>query len=262
MSNKDIVSDKYFIDVDFVIVGQVEEFEMLETPKIYYPYNFLKKISKEIKLENLSNYYNVPVTLYDRITTIRGEEDAYASNYLYVEVDDINKVEDIYTRINSIIKDGERYKATNSSIEKIQSFKTIFESIEVVLNIFVVITVIISFLLLCLSLYSYILDYKKDIGIMLGMGILKSDISLMFVIQSLLIGLISLILAFILYFLISKSIDGYIYNLINISILTNKIQYQTFIYIMLIYVSICILCSLITSMHLSKLNIASVLREE
>ena len=42
-----------FIDVDFVIVGQVEEFEMLETPKIYYPYNFLKKISKEIKLENL-----------------------------------------------------------------------------------------------------------------------------------------------------------------------------------------------------------------
>lgn len=262
LSNKDIVSDKYFIDVDFVIVGQVEEFEMLETPKIYYPYNFLKKISKEIKLENLSNYYNVPVTLYDRITTIRGEEDAYASNYLYVEVDDINKVEDIYTRINSIIKDGERYKATNSSIEKIQSFKTIFESIEVVLNIFVVITVIISFLLLCLSLYSYILDYKKDIGIMLGMGILKSDISLMFVIQSLLIGLISLILAFILYFLISKSIDGYIYNLINISILTNKIQYQTFIYIMLIYVSICILCSLITSMHLSKLNIASVLREE
>lgn len=262
LSNNVIISDTYQINTNFKVVGEVDEFHLLETPKIYYPYDYLKKLSKEIKLENLSSYYQSPITLFDRLTTIRGEEESYSSNYLYLEIENINLVDDIYQRINSLEKEGVRYKVSNSSIEKVKSFEVLFESIETVLNIFVSITLIISFLLLCLCLFSYILDFKKDIGIMLGLGILKFDISMIFVIQSMIIGLSSLLVSVILYQLIYRKINLYLYDLVKINILSNLLTGSTFIFIFLIYLLICFLCSLFTSIALSKLNISTILRED
>lgn len=262
LNDHTIISDSYSIDENFKIVGQVKEFELLETPKIYYSYDYLKKLSKEIDLVNLSKYLNEKITLYDRLTTIRGEDDSFASNYLYVEIPNNAIIDDIYKRVNSIEKDNERFKISNSSIEKLTSFDSLFDSIELVLSIFVGITLLISVLLLCLCMFSYVLDYKKDIGIMMGIGILRKDIRITFIIQSLIIGFISLTISMLFYILLSSFINKYLFSLIKINILENSISFSSFIYISSIYLVISIMSSFMTSFQLSRLNVASILKEE
>ena len=97
---------------------------------------------------------------------------------------------------------------------------------------------------------------------MLGLGILKFDISMIFVIQSMIIGLSSLLVSVILYQLIYRKINLYLYDLVKINILLNLLTGSTFIFIFLIYLLISFLCSLFTSIALSKLNISTILRED
>ena len=261
LSNNEIVSDTYFIDMNFLIVGQIEEFDMLETPKIYYPYEYLLKISKDINLTNLSSYLDTPVTLFDRLSTIKGIDDAFASNKLIVEVE-LKKVNYVYTEVNAYFINDIQFKAYSSSIEKIKLFEGIYSSINTVLDIFVSITLIISIALLALVLFSYVLDFKKDIGIMLGIGILKEDVSYIFMFQSILISLLSIFVSIVLYFSSIKIINSYLLSLVGIEVLSETILTQGIIFIIFISLIISIFLSFLVSRKIVKLNISSILKED
>lgn len=262
LDNNKIISDYLSIDINFNITGLVQEFDFLQTPKIYYPYDYLASISKNIKLDNLSSYYQTDIYLYDRLTTLRGEDDSFSSAYLYLNVDKDSKVEEIYERVNSIGREKEKYKVVNSNIQKIQSFNNVFDAIEQVLLIFVSITLIISILLLILIIYSYVLDYKKDIGIMMGSGILRSDISKIFTFQSILLISISQIISLILFYSLNKIINKYLYGYLEMNILSNNIDFSQIISIFIVILLLTFLCSLMINRKISRLNIASILREE
>ena len=261
LSNNEIISDTYFIDMTFIIVGQVEEFDMLETPKIYYPYEYLLKISKDINLDNLSSYLETPVTLFDRLSTIKGIDDAFASNKLIVQVD-LKKVNYVYREVNAYFMDEIQFKAYSSSIEKIKLFEGIYSSISTVLDIFVSITLIISVALLTLVLFSYVLDFKKDIGIMLGIGILKEDVSYIFMFQSILISLLSIFVSIVLYFSSIKIINSYLLSLVGIEVLSESILFQGIIFIIFISLLISIFLSFLVSRKIVKLNVSSILKED
>ena len=218
-------------------------------------------MSKEIKLEGLTEYYKTTITLYDRLTTIRGVDESFASSYLYLDIDS-EKVEDVYKSINSIAKEKERYKAVSLSLEKIKTFKDMFDSIITVLNIFVGITLIISSCLLLLVFFSYILDYKRDIGIMLGIGVLKKDISVIFLIQSLVISFISLLISIGIYHLLFSLINQYIFSLIGINILHSNLELSSMLVLLFCIIGFSFLSSLLISKKISSLNISSILRED
>ena len=118
------------------------------------------------------------------MTSIKGEDEAFASNKYLLHIAS-DKVEEIYNQINKIEEGNVKYKVTSNNINKIKMFEGIYNSLETVLIMFLSITMLISVTLLILVLFSYVLDYKKDIGIMMGIGILKQDISLIFIIHCL-----------------------------------------------------------------------------
>lgn len=261
LANNEIISDIYFLKMDFTIVGVVEEFSLLETPKIYFPYDYYLKLCKEIKLENLSLYYKTPITLYDRLSTIRGEDDSFASNKLLIE-SKVEEIENIYSSINTISKENENYKVYSSPLTKIKTFEGIFDSIFVVLEIFLALTLIISVSLLALVLVSYILDYKKDIGIMLGCGVLKFDVTLIFVAQSLLLSNLSIFGSMIVYRIFCSVINSYLYDLCGINILSNTLTFNSGIFLLFIGIFISLILSIFISNKITNLNVSLILKED
>ena len=259
--NNEIISDQIIIDRNFKVVGQVEEFDLLQTPKIYYPYNYLVKIAKEIKLDNLSKYYNTTITLYDRLSTIRSDEESFASNYYVYEVDE-KKVENVYKKGNEIVGEKYRYKVYSSGLEKIKLFENVFTSVEILINVFVSITLIISVSLLFLVLFSYVLDFKKDIGIMLGIGVLKQDINFIFILQGIFVSLVSFMSSFIIYYLLIDIINSYLLNMVGINVLSQVITGEFYFLLVLFLLILSFLISLIISSKISKMNVSTILKED
>ena len=155
-----------------------------------------------------------------------------------------------------------QFKAYSSSIEKIKLFEGIYSSISTVLDIFVSITLIISVAILTLVLFSYVLDFKKDIGIMLGIGILKEDVSYIFMFQSILISLLSIFVSIVLYFSSIKIINSYLLSLVGIEVLSESILFQGIIFIIFISLLISIFLSFLVSRKIVKLNVSSILKED
>lgn len=261
LSNNEIISDQYSINKNFNIVGEVEEFDLLQTPKIYYRYDYLLKLSKEIKLDNLSSYYQVPITLYDRLSSLRGEEDAFASNKLILKCD-VSKVENIYDSINSIVKEKESFKVYSTPLSKLKTFEAMFDSILTVLKIFLFITLLISVSLLILVLFSYIVDFKKDIGIMMGCGVLKVDINFIFMFQSLILTFLSSLGSVLIYNLMSNYINSFLYSLCGINVLTNKVNFESGLILFSFSIFLSLFLSLLITYKITKLNIASILKED
>ncbi len=261
LTNNEIISDMFTVNMNFTIVGVIDEFELLPTPKIYYPYEYIHQISKEIYLSNLSKYYDTKITLFDRLSTICGIDDSFSSNKLLIECE-VDEVDEIFKRVNSLIKEKEAYKVYSTPLSKINSFQGMFDSILVVLKIFLVITLLISIALLTLVIFSYILDYKKDIGIMLGCGVLKFDIGRVFLLQSFIITLISILGSVIVYSLFSKIINLYLFSLCGIAILADNIGLEGILSLLMVSITISIFISFVVVNRITKLNVSAILKED
>ena len=262
LENKSVIYDSFSISQVFTIVGVVNEFSLMSTPRIYYPIEGIETLAKGIKLNGLSSLYNQDITLYDRMSEITGINDNFSSQYLYAEIKDVTKVNKIYQRISSLKGNDFEYLVENEPITLVNSFKSMYASISQALIIFITISLIISLMLLCLCLYSFVNDYKKDIGIMRSLGIFKIDVGDIFLLQSLLIGTISFILSIILYMILGQVINLVLNNLIGINLFTLWPGFKNIFLLFSLLIIVSFISSLVSSYGVSKINIASILRED
>lgn len=262
LENKSVIYDSFVISQTFTIVGVVNEFSLMSQPRIYYPLEGIENLAKSIILPSLSSLYNEDITLYDRLSVVTGINDTFSSQYLYAEINDISKVKNIYNRISSLKGDDFAYLVENEPIVLVNSFKTMYDSINNALVIFISITLIISLMLLCLCLYSFVNDYKKDIGIMRSLGIFKEDISDIFLLQSLLIGLSSFVLSIVLYMILGQIINIILKGMIGINFFSLLPTLKNIFYLFALLLISSFLSSLSSSYGISKINIASILRED
>jgi putative ABC transport system permease protein len=262
LENKSVIYDSFSISQVFTIVGVVNEFSLMSTPRIYYPIEGIETLAKGIKLNGLSSLYNQDITLYDRMSEITGINDTFSSQYLYAEIEDVTKVNKIYQRISSLKGNDFEYLVENEPITLVNSFKNMYESISQALIIFITISLIISLMLLCLCLYSFVNDYKKDIGIMRSLGIFKIDVGDIFLLQSLLIGTISFILSIILYMILGQVINIVLNGLIGINLFSLWPGFKNVFFLFSLLIGVTFISSLVSSYGVSKINIASILRED
>ena len=262
LEDRSVIYDSFTISQYFTIVGVVNEFSLMSEPRIYYPLEGLENLAKSIILPSLSSLYDEEITLYDRMSEMTGINDTFSSQYLYAEINDIDKVKNIYNRIASLKGEDFAYLVENEPLTLVNSFKTMYDSINNALTIFIAITLIISLMLLCLCLYSFVNDYKKDIGIMRSLGIFKEDISDIFLLQSLLIGLSSFILSILLYMLLGQIINVILKGMIGIKLFSLLPTLKNTFYLFALLLISSFLSSISSSYSISKINIASILRED
>ena len=256
-----IISDSFIKEVKVEIVGEYDEFSLIETPRIYYPYDYLESVTKKIKLPNLSKHFNDDLSLYDRLTYYTYDNDPYISYSLFLEIDDLKSVPSIYETVNKTNYDNNHFEMKNDSLEIISSFSNVFDAVYEVITIFIVITIIISILLLSLSLDSIVSDNKVDIGIMRCIGIMKKDLMLVYLFCSLFVGIAGLCFSLSFYSLGSILINKTLLQGLIVSI-PSKISLRNAYIGLVLVVVITLISSLSSFNRINRMQLGEVMREE
>ena len=243
------VTDYFVYERLVQIVGVVNEITFLNTPKIYYSYLAMDKYLDEVLLNNLSSY-NEKISWKERVITASDNE-AISSYTCRLFLKDINKLSQLKT-----IKEGlDDYAITSNALTIEETLFSLVDAASVGMEVFLAIALIgVTMIIGIISFASYNEDIKES-AILLCLGARRDDIAMIYVTESLLIGLISAALSFILALLLINPINALIEHftsLINIINIPFKFfKGHTFLFPFLIVIGTLTICALSTYIPVS-----------
>ena len=167
------IKDQLIIEKPMKIVGIIDEFPFLNTPKIYYSYYGGKAFLKGEMMENLSNYFGYRYTYFDYIQDC-SNDDVASSYSSYIFLDDMSESEKFFEKIKNL--ENKSLEVTSNAANIKETYVTFISSFSKTLLIFSIIAFIgINFILGMISLSSF-LENRKNVAIMTCLGSRNSSI--------------------------------------------------------------------------------------
>ena len=200
--NDNYISDSLIYEKEVKVVGVVREINYLPNPKIYYSFLGLESFMKENLLVNLSTYNNRDISWYDRVK----EAEPYSpiSSYSYLLfLKDIKYREDAYDK--SIFSGDLAF--TSQSLILSDSLFNFLQVAEYGLILFLIITLMGSFLILSIMSFTSFSEDHKNSAILTSIGASDEQIQNIYLQESLFNGLISFVSSTILSIGLSKIIN-------------------------------------------------------
>ncbi len=255
---KDEINEALKFDINFIIKKVSEEFNFLSTPKVYYSYRFFESYLSLSLAANFSSLENTNKTYLDLLKTAENNDPITSySSYVFIGKDDFNRFND-FIQIDENIDD---YRFYNDASTIVSSFNDIINTLFIALIVFIIIISLTSiFIIFSLTFYSY-LSSKKERAILFLLGSNKKSIDLIYVLEPLIIYLISFIGGLILFNVIKNPILNKINSVLTINLAINPSLLFIFI-IFIIYFLIILLSSLIPFLISKNIDIAKELKEE
>lgn len=201
-SEKPFVDDYFVYDRLVQIVGVVKEINFLNTPKIYYPYLAMDSYMKETILNNLS-VYKGETTWKDMVMDSLDNEplSSYSCQMFLKYYSKLSSLRNI----NKVL--DENYSVTSNGLTVEETLFSLVGAASIGMEVFLGIALIgIVMILGIISFASYNEDIK-DSAILLCYGARRDDIALIYVSESLILGLISVVTSFLLGFLLTKPVN-------------------------------------------------------
>ena len=199
---KPYVTDYFVFDCLVQIVGVVNEIEFLNTPKIYYSYLAMDDYMNETVLNNLSKHRE-ETTWKDAVIDAL-DNDALSSYSCKLFLKDINNLSPL-RNIEKTIGDG--FSVTSNALTVEETLFTLVSAASVGMEVFLAIALVgIVMILGIVSFASYNEDIK-DSAILLCYGAKRDDIAMIYVFESIVIGLISVFISFIVGLLLTKPVN-------------------------------------------------------
>ena len=96
----------------------------------------------------------------------------------------------------------------------------------------------------------------------MGCGVLKVDINFIFMFQSLILTFLSSLGSVLIYNLMSHYINSFLYALCGVNVLTNKVNFESGLILFSFSIFLSLFLSLLITYKITKLNIASILKED
>ena len=239
------ITDYFVFDRLVQIVGVVNEISFLNSPKLFYSYKAMDEYMDQTILNNLSVYQG-ETTWKQRIMECLDNEaiSSYACRLFLKDYRDFNKVRNLQSSID------EKYAVTANGLIVEETLFSLVDAASIGMEIFLAIALVgVTLILGIISFASYNEDIK-DSAIMLCYGARRDDIALIYVIESVLIGLISVVLSFVVSLLIVGPVNALIQrftsliDIINIPFL--KFHNRTLLFPILIVVATFLVCSIAT----------------
>ena len=200
--DKPYVTDYFVFDHLVQIVGVVNEIEFLNTPKIYYSYLAMDSYMNEAILNNLSECLGETSWKDAVIDSLDNEPLSSYSCRLFLK--DYNNLSSL-RNIKNYIK--ENYSVTSNGLTVEETLFTLVSAASVGVEVFLGIALVgIIMILGIISFASYNEDIK-DSAILLCYGAKRDDIAMIYVFESIMIGLISVTLSFVVSILLVKPIN-------------------------------------------------------
>ena len=243
------MTDYFIYDRLVQIVGVVNEITFLNTPKIYYSYLAMDKYLDDVLLNNLSSYKE-EISWKERVMTASDNE-AISSYTCRLFLKDINKLSSLKT-----LKEGlSDYAITSNALTIEETLFSLVDAASVGMEVFLAIALVgVTMIIGIISFASYNEDIKES-AILLCLGARRDDIAMIYVTESLLLGLLSVLLSFVLALILLNPINALIehftslINIINIPFKT--FRGHTFLFPFLIVVATLTICALSTYIPVS-----------
>jgi len=217
------LSDDY-IDEEFIyekkvrIVGVVNELQFMQSAKIYYSYiQLCNELSNQI-LNNYSSHISQDISWYERIYYAVSNENI--SSYCWkLFLKDKNNTSCIAQAENYL---PNRFILSSNGLLIEQTFTNLISSMGIGMDLFLIIALIGTVLIVGIVSFSSYSDDKKRSAILTSLGAKDDSIKLIYVFESLIVSLAGLVFAFCVSPLLSLCINTIVYentgigNVINI----------------------------------------------
>ena len=244
-SEKPYITDYFAYDRLVQVVGVIKEIGFLNSPKIFYSYKAMDSYLDEMTLNNLSTYIGT-TSWKDRVVSSLDNE-PLSSYSCRMFLKDFGKLDSLRNIDNAITDD---YSVTSNGLTVEQTIFSLVDAASIGMEVFLAIALVGIILILGIVSFASYNEDIKDSAIMLCYGAKRDDIALIYVFESVVLGLISVAISFILGAVLTSPINRLIESftsLINpISIPFMRFHNRTFLFPLLIVVSTLFVCFLAT----------------
>ena len=202
------ITDYFVFDRLVQIVGVIDEITFLNTPKIYYSYLAMDQYMEETLLNNLSAYQD-EISWKQRVIDAP-DNDAITSYTCRMFLKDINNLTKIKTT------KLEDYVINSNALTVEETLFSLLDAASMGMEVFLVIALVgVTMIVGIISFASYSEDIKES-AILLCLGAKRDDVALIYVIESMLLGIIGVLLSFVLAILLTKPINLLIENITSL----------------------------------------------
>ena len=208
-SSKPVITDYFIFDNTIQIMGVVDDFYFLSTPKIYYSYVAFKEFLNETILVNLSSYLDDEICWYEYL--LEADINTALSSYSHrLFLKDVTHPEQLETIQKNI---PEPYVLESTQLTICETFMDLMDAATIGMGLFLIITIVGTVLIMgIISLSSYSED-KKTSAILTCLGAKRGDIFSIYFYENLLLGGIALLISFVLAPLLSWIGNKIIFNI-------------------------------------------------
>ena len=199
---KPYVDDYFVFDRLVQIVGVVKEISFLNTPKIYYSYQAMDVYMNETILNNLS-VYKGDTSWKDMVMDSLDNEpiSSYSCRLFLKDFSKLSSLRNISSKLD------DNFTVTCNGLTVEETLFSLVDAASIGMEVFLGIALVgIVMILGIISFASYNEDIK-DSAILLCYGARRDDIALIYVSESLILGLISVAISFLLGFLLTRPVN-------------------------------------------------------
>lgn len=200
------------------IIGVVDEFDFLSVPKIYFDYSAIDLMFSESILENASYYSESNLTWKSLVDN--AEINSELSSYSYrIFLNDINNSEEI-KKLTAYLCNDIAYE--NNSLEVAEALDSLTYAATIGLNVFLIICLAGSAMILGVFSFSSYNDDKKKSSILTCLGAKNYEVILIFVSETFICSLFAFALSTVLSILLVSPVNSIVMfftsipNLLNI----------------------------------------------
>ncbi len=185
--NKEAISERFVYNCDLRIVGVAQEFTYMNGPKIYFSYTSYKDLFKNTYLTNILLYSDKKISYYDYMLNSRNDsvQSSYCLNAFVNNYDEVEKYNEFIDQLNNdsdLEITSESYYISSSYVSMMESFSTIF--------IFYLVICMAAIVCICaISSFSTFISNKKTSAILTILGASKSEVAIIYFVESLLSSL-------------------------------------------------------------------------
>lgn len=267
-AERQYIKDYFSLNIEAEIVAVVDEFSFLNHPKVYYSYIALRDLMINYQLNEIGTYLNQTFTCYDLIE--QASSNSIFSGYCYnLFVHDENESKNVFFLANELIESESSIIIQSTLNETKKAYDNLVMSFSLSMVIFVLISFVGIVLIVGIVSYSSFVKKKKESAILSCLGAIDSDISDIFVLENVIVTLISGLLSIAISFPLSSLCNRFlsssfgIANVIRIPLLSFvniPLLIPSCLFILGVIVSY--LCSVIPLKNYKMFALSSELRDE
>ena len=243
--DKPYVTDYFAYDRTVQIVGVVNEIEFLNSPKIFYSYVAMDEYVDEYVLNNLSTV--VEKTTWKDQVLDSPDNEALSGYSCRIFLKDHKNIASL-RNIKNVLKENLSVTCNGLTVE--ETIFSLVDAASVGMGVFLAIALVGIVLILSIISFASYSEDTKDSAIMLCYGASHDQVALIYVFESIMIGLVSVTLSFVIGLLISKPmnllIEKYTSLISSIDIPMLRFHNHTLLFPFLIVISTMLICVLAT----------------